>query len=57
MYSLIEGTVVQYASKILTKDMLLPWKSLKNLGPEELAVVDWLILKQAHLAGATLPCI
>lgn len=43
---------VQYASKVLTKDLLLPPERLDSLGPEELAVVDWEILKQSRLAGA-----
>jgi hypothetical protein len=42
---------VQYASQILTKEMLLKPATLEPLGQEERAVVDWLILKEAKLAG------
>jgi hypothetical protein len=42
---------VQYASKILTKEMLIKPKVLLELGQEERAVVDWLILQEARLAG------
>ena len=42
---------MQYASKILTKEMLLKPELLEPLGGEEKAVVDWLILKESRLAG------
>jgi hypothetical protein len=42
---------MQYASAILTKEMLIKPAVLQKLGSEELAAVDWLILKHARLAG------
>lgn len=48
-----EAVCVQYASRILTKEMLLNPESMAALGQEELAVVDWLILKQSRRAGAS----
>lgn len=45
---------MQYASRILTKEMLLKPDSIAELGQEELAVVDWLILKESRRAGNSL---
>jgi hypothetical protein len=43
--------VVQYAATILTKEMLIEPSVLQKLGSEQLAAVDWVILKHARLAG------
>lgn len=43
---------LQYASQILTKETVIDPEMLADLGQTELAVVDWLILKESRVAGA-----
>ena len=43
---------VQHASAILHKELLIPEKFLADLGSEQRAAVDWLVLKRAqHVIG------
>jgi hypothetical protein len=50
---------VQYASTILAKEMLIEPSALQKLGSEQLAAVDWVILKPSRFAGtcSAFPCL